>query len=400
MSSADRRPTPLGHLILDRLEAKSWSSAELERRSGLTKNTISNAIYGPRRPQRKTVDILAGALELPVEDLTAALGSDDGTESTETDGPVPDGPVTVRFERFGDWLWRRGNLSLWILLAGALVTAAMLVGGRTPGAELAPWQVHTVHALVLAALLLRLPRPHVGPRLEEDGPDGLPIALTAAADLRARWGPAWAFWLVLYLLLAVGTFVDPTLGDGGEPTHLGRWLTVAFNLAQNVTTVMLFLVYEVVARPTVEADLSRKQVLPPEGWLMLALLPTVLEAGSLWLGHPWLTQQSFGWISGFAQGTALALLAGRLDSKYIDPPTPLIAGLYVYAAIQGAWPVFQSHPDLMRILTFLALVLKGLLFLLFEWLFESRVLLFYLQRLRVLNKEVRQSRRQFLGEVQ
>ncbi|MCG8459455.1 MAG: helix-turn-helix transcriptional regulator [Holophagales bacterium] len=405
MASPSRPPTPAGEVILERLESLSWSIAELERRTALTKNTISNAVYGPRQPQRKTLELLSAALDLPPESLTRA----EGGASSEAVSQAEDGATTAaetgsggraepRWERFGDWLFRRANASLWIVVLGAGLTAWLLLrdlAGDFPS----PW-VPGVHFLVILVLLLRLPRADVGPRLEEGAPAGLRIALTAAADLRRHWGRAWFFWLVLYLLLTVGAFLDPAIGGPGEPTAGGRWLTVAFNLAQNGTTVMLFLAYEVVARPTVEADLSRKQVLPPEAWLALAVLPTVLEAGVLLLGHAWPVQQSFGWLSGFAQGTALALLAGRLDSKYIGPPALLVASLYVYAAIQGAWPVFQARPELMLVLTFLALVLKGLLFLFVEWLFQSRILLYYLERLRVLDEDVRRGRREFLARAQ
>ncbi len=68
---------------------------------------------------------------------------------------------------------------------------------------------------------------------------------------------------------------------------------------------------------------------------------------------------------------ALALLVSRFDSKYVDPPAVTVGLLYFYAVIQGAWPVFRYEDDLMLVLTFVALVLKCLLFLFVSWLFES-----------------------------
>ena len=400
-------PTPTGRVILERLEALSLSIAEIERRTPLTKNTISNAIYGPRQPQRKTIELLAEALELPIEALTrpdtrpdARPDAKPNATQTEAEAEADSDAPAPRFESFSPWLWRTGNASLWIVLAG-LATMVIVLAGGFSGNSSALW-VTGVHGAVILLLTTRLPRAEVGPRLLEKAPRGLRIAVTAAGDVRRYWGLVWIFWLVLYgLLTASAVFGWNVFDRYGEPmTDTQRWLTILLHLTQNAATLMIFLAYEVMARPTVEVDLSRKQMLPLEAWLAFALLPSVLETGVLLLGQPWAVQQGFGWFSGFAQGTALALLAGRLDSKYIGAPTAIIASLYVYAAIQGAWPALLGQDGLMVPLTLLALALKCLLFLLMEWLFESRILLYYLERLRVLDEDVRQSRRSFLGRVQ
>ncbi len=57
------------------------------------------------------------------------------------------------------------------------------------------------------------------------------------------------------------------------------------------------------------------------------------------------------------------------------------------------------HPELMLILTFGALVLKCLLFLLLWWLFDSRIVVYYLARLRRLGADVAEDRREFLGRL-
>ena len=373
-----KSPTAQGRVILDRMAELSLSMAEIERRCHLSKNTIANAVYGPRQPQAKTIEILAAALELPVERLTAAR--------CETAAVEPS---------FGRWLTvGGGRLDLWIAAIGALATAFFLYRGlREPGGGAA---VPAVHGLVLLALLTRLPRV-VDPPAVEGGT--LRMAWTAAGDLRRYWGIAWTFWVLLYVALAGSAAVglmatDPATGD------VGRWTGVGLNFLQNATTVMLLLAYEVVSRPTVREDLTRSQLLPVEAWVVFALLVSVAEGALVLTGVAWSAQQWFGWVSGFAQGTALALLVGRLDSKYIEPPTAVIALLYLYAAIQGAWPVFQQHPQLMLVLTFLALVLKCLLFLFVSWLFASRIVIFYLARVRQLDAEVTSSRSAFLKQLE
>lgn len=387
MAAEKRTATPCGNVILDRLAELSLSIAEIERRTPLTKNTIANAIYGPRQPQRKTIEILAEALDLPVADLTRP-----GLAPTRE----------ARFARFEDWLLRARNPTLWISLGGALASLLLLRRGLAedapPTAGLSP-ALHGLHCLVILILLARLPRAWVRPTALDQGSPALRLAAAAAVDFRRFWGIAWVCWLLLYSGLTAGALLG-WLPNEGIPDSASRWWVVGLNLLQNGATVALLLAYEVLARPTLEADLTRKQVLPIEAWFAFALLLPLLEAAVLGAGASWQLQQWFGWISGFAQGTALALMVGRLDSKYLEPPTLVIALLYVYAAIQGAWPMFQSQPQLMLVLTFLALVLKCLLFLFVAWLVESQVLLFYLERVRQLDQGVAEERREYLARVQ
>ena len=380
----DRRDaTPCGEVILERLAELSLSIAEIERRTPLTKNTISNAIYGPRQPQRKTIEIIADALELPIASLTK---------------PGLSRAPEVRFATFGSWLLRWNNPSLWLSIGGAALTAFFLLRDLSTD-RLSP-AVQAVQFTVILLLLTRLPRAWIRPQTIADGNSNLRLAATAAVDLRRYWGAAWTFWLFLYLALTAASLVDLLPILDASPRLAVRWLAVGLNLIQNSATVMLLLAYEVLARPTIEADLSRKQVLPTEAWLAFAMLLPMLEAGVLGAGLSWEIQQYFGWVSGFAQGTALARMVGRLDSKYLEPPALVISLLYVYAAIQGAWPAFQAHYELMLVLTFFALVLKCLLFLFIAWLFESHVLLFYLERVRQLDQNVRAERDDYLRRVQ
>ncbi len=378
--SGRRSPTPQGRVILERLAELSLSIAEVERRTPLTKSTIANAIYGPRQPQRKTIEILAGALELPVEELTR---------------PGRPRAGSPRWERFAGWLWRRDNQALWISIAGAAFTAVFLLQSLGRG-EISP-AVGIVQFAVILVLLTRLPR--VAPATAGEADPRLRLASQAAVDLRRYWGAVWTFWLFLYLGLAVTTAAGLMPVAGATPGDATRWALVVLNLLQNGGTVLLLLCYEVMARPTLEDDLSRRQLLPTEAWLAFALLLSLMEAATAAFALAWQVQQWFGWVSGFAQGTALALLVGRLDSKYIETPTPVVAALYLYAAIQGAWPVFRWHYELMLILTFAALVLKCLLFLLLSWLFESRIAVYYLARLRQLDAGVGDDRREFLRRV-
>ena len=373
MTNASREPTELGEVLLRRLGELSMSQAELARRTRLAKNTIQNAIYGRHEPHRKTIEILTGALDLPVEVLARAGKA-----------------AATAAESFGRWLLHRGNPALWITAGGSLLIGGLLFT-ELPAESPSPgvWWVQFAVILLLLTLLLRH-RDRMTPDVQERASGGLRAASTAARDFRRSWIGLWLSWLTLYLSLALASGFDLAPGCE-EALGVERWVGLWLNTVQNGGTLCLFLCYQVLAQRTVEDDLSRRS--PP--WMPLGLallLPFLGELAALQLAPTYTTW--FGWLSGFGQGTALALLVGRLDSKYVEAPPGLIALLYFYAAIQGAWPVLSCELGLL--LVFFALVLKGLLFLLVAWLFESDILLFYLTRMRMLDSEVRRDRSYFL----
>jgi transcriptional regulator with XRE-family HTH domain len=50
--------------LIDEMKKRSWSQAELARRSGLTRSAISNYVSG-QRPNSSAIDKLAKAFQLP-----------------------------------------------------------------------------------------------------------------------------------------------------------------------------------------------------------------------------------------------------------------------------------------------------------------------------------------------
>lgn len=50
--------------LLDEMEKRNWSQADLARRAGLTRAAISNYVSG-KRPNGEAIDKLAKALQLP-----------------------------------------------------------------------------------------------------------------------------------------------------------------------------------------------------------------------------------------------------------------------------------------------------------------------------------------------
>lgn len=373
MNEASREPTELGEILLKRLDELSMSQAELARRTRLAKNTIKNSIYGHHEPHRKTVEILAEALEFPVEVLSRA-GKAAGAAS----------------ESFWNWLARLDNPALWISGAGAALIGALLyLDGPVPSpSPRVQWVQFGVILLLLVLLLAK--RHRTDPDVYQKASQSLKAAVVSARDFRRYWAWVWTSWLALYFILAFASRLalvpgcDPVVGKT-------RWTLFILNTVQNGGTAFFFLCYQVLARRTVEDDLSRRTLPVARIGLALSLL-ALGELSAIFFDSGF--QQWFGWLSGFGQGTALALLVGRLDSRYVEAPSAVIALLYFYAAIQGAWPVLSCEYGWM--LVFFALVLKCFFFLLVSWLFESDVILFYLTRMRKLDQDVRHDRSYFL----
>ena len=189
-----REPTELGRVILKRLDEVGWSLAELERNTKppLSKNTIRHAVYGPNSPQRKTIEILARALDLPVQDLL---------ESSE---PPP------RYWRFGDWLFRKENRYAWICAGGTAITGILLFLQSLGIWSLPKASVHATQAVVILILAAMLPRHRPASQalspFREDERGKIAIASRASLDFRSLWFWAWVSWGLLYAAFAVCSF--------------------------------------------------------------------------------------------------------------------------------------------------------------------------------------------------
>ncbi len=390
MATTEKRPTERGARILRRLEEMSWSIAEVVRRSRLTKNTISNVIYGPREPQAKTIELLAETLGLPVEELTRPAGVEVAEAEVEVVGSSP--RASVASPSFGGWLLSRGHPALWVGVAGTFATAWVLLW-KEPQTVF----VQGVHAAVILSLLIFLPRPRVSKELYQRASRRLQLAIESSDDLQKRWAVVWLLWFCLYAVLTISE--APWFLESSHAIAMTPWVLLLLNLVQNAVTISLISCYEIVARPTIRDDFSRLPTSRGTFWVAVVVTLVLGELMCFFFAPESGLQGWFGWVSGFGQGTALALLVGRFDSKYVDPPAGIIGLLYFYAAIQGAWPALSADSNLMVVMTFAALVLKCLLFLFVAWLFESQVIQFYLARMRLLEEGVRRDRSDFLSRL-
>lgn len=88
-------------------------------------------------------------------------------------------------------------------------------------------------------------------------------------------------------------------------------------------------------------------------------------------------------VSSCLNGVSLALVVGRLGSKYIDPGSITLGLLYFYAVIQITAVTFSDQAAGQLFATTVALPLKVLLWLVIVWVFTTGIISEYVYDLRV-----------------
>lgn len=199
------------------------------------------------------------------------------------------------------------------------------------------------------------------------------------------WSALWIIWLFFYIFLAWRFWhwpsSTPPTGDHAMA------VSIAANFANNAQTAVLFALYWELSESTFVPD-GRGGYKRAEKALWPILITMVMCAAiaefALW-GHVW--AKLFPTIEGVLAGVAIALFAGRLDSKRIRPPRFLIGALYFYACIQSLF-AFLDDPEELGLAVFsTALLLKVAMFLLVYWVFVSGRLVYYVVRVGELMDE-------------
>jgi hypothetical protein len=295
-------------------------------------------------------------------------------------------------------IYRRGRI-LFPLASGLLSLLAACLARVTELLQ-EPWfyaGLLTFHCLVCVVLLFSIPKSRADITIE-------PRAATAVEQFFEVWERLWVFWIFLYLLIATNawmTFFDLPNGDG--------WLWASLeNLFNNLQTMGLVLMYIVLTKTTVDLKKAQSKLPWAKGLSVVAVVTTAegflrffhQNAPSV-LSDTLSSPDIFRWLSGICAGVALALVVGRLDSKYVNPPTLVMPLLYLYAIIQPAWSVFDNPEERLvrNVLMLVALALKCLLFIFVAWLLESGVLFFYLERMAHLIDHAQDERRKYLGRL-
>jgi hypothetical protein len=241
-----------------------------------------------------------------------------------------------------------------------------------------------------------IPRhPYVDEAAEGSHGDALPRAARAAKRFGDLWSYTWLCWAVVYFGFALSAQYQLWYPKAK------LWYTDPINdFLNNIQTIFFLMCYRELRYPT---DEERRN--PLFALLSVPVFLVIVELVLLLPDNP--AHSSLGeplrvflsWATGFAGGAAIALLVGRLESKFIDPPSWLTYLLYVYAAIQGAHIVLNKDLYATLVLTSFAFFSKVVFFLFIAWILQSGVLLYYFTEIKRIHLDAPTERRTFLARL-
>jgi len=310
------------------------------------------------------------------------------------------GPAPPDFGRWIRSLSRRAGVIVPLLsaagssLVGVYSLATRIVDNHWFRIGLFSFQV-----VVCLVLLFLIPKPKTETSVSRR-------AATAIEQFVEAWERLWLCWVLLYLVWTAKEAVAIMFGAAAADSPYWRF---GLNLANNLQTMIFVVVYLVIAKSTVDPARAVSKLPWNRGFAILACV-TMLDfvatlavtlTGVQEAFRPLVHFASTGmlWACGMASGAALALVVGRLDSKFTNPPTWSVVLLYLYALIQVPWVQFADNELVETVMVSAALVLKCLLFLVVAWMLQSGVLFFYLDRLADLIANVESERDDYLRRL-
>jgi hypothetical protein len=201
-------------------------------------------------------------------------------------------------------------------------------------------------------------------------------------------------WSVYYLV--TGLFLTGQPSGGAQETLFDRTVFISLN---TLPSLVLFWLYVELAEFTVDTPTQekkkRRKIIPIETTPSIdAAVPRILSLGvfaiiivPLWYAFGSNREGTvfvLDVVSSCLNGVALALVVGRLGSKYIDPGSLTLGLLYFYAVIQPTAATFPNVVIGHLLATTVALPLKVLLWLVIVWAFTTGILAEYVLSIRVL----------------
>ena len=324
---------------------------------------------------------------------------------------------------FEEWMRGHGRGVTALFLTCVILTSAIsiwlyLSSGLTNQAKPFACLAQAVVILIAFAHSLLLARPRgfgsVGCATEnnikeagyEDGRD-----LQSDSDKISRalkqyanhWRWLLISWLCLYVFLAILGFKGLDLSTlitnaDGATQLLGIRLSLFNTLLNNWNTGMLFLCFYVLNKQMKDESNKRNLADTPFiglAFFLLIVLTTVFEFMSVANISKAFIPKGASLASGIAGAIAMALLVGRLQSKFLGPRLWLLIALYSYTAIQPLFLYLEKNDKWAILMINFALVLKCLLYLYTAWLLQSGDLLFYFARVRRIYRTVPVQRKAF-----
>ncbi len=188
------------------------------------------------------------------------------------------------------------------------------------------------------------------------------------------------------------------LPRAGETYHIYRYSWIAPILIGSIATIILFifdLIYVIGSLEGYASFIDDSLEISFGEWLQSPMYGEAEDA-QLFAISFWSSV-----CSGALVGIGIALIAGRLDSKYINLPAGYVYVLYLYAIIQIIWPFVQGSDDnvlVAEIMLLIALVCKVVFFLIMYWLISTNVIYFYMYSVRNLQHLANEQRESFISD--
>jgi hypothetical protein len=189
------------------------------------------------------------------------------------------------------------------------------------------------------------------------------LALRAAKQFAGVW---YAVWILLLVFWAIMTAIQGVTFIGRTPP---AGLNYALDLLSMAGAGCLLLSYLVMVLPSTGEHNFRW---PRVGFLLAlgCIVPVGLNAGIAAISPAAANASNpfFETAEGMLAGVALALLVGRLESKFIGSPIWVLVLLYSYAVLQGSYRIVVEWPDTIEgkiqklLITSIALTFKFVLF--------------------------------------
>ncbi len=224
------------------------------------------------------------------------------------------------------------------------------------------------------------------------------IAREALKRYNRYWKLLLGSWVLLYLTIAFTPTAEPLSGSEQQYYFALRIAATFFN---NWNSLALALCYVVLNYPTAPGEVGPNRshirlakIIMISGVIGISLF-ALFEALSVFALRPeWLGASEARNVlfrgdvaSGLIGGLALAQYVGRIQSRFLSPPTFFPLAFYLYAVIQPLY-LFIPDPQGGVVIIEAALILKCLLYLYMAWLFNSGRLLFYLVRVKSMYETV------------
>lgn len=321
---------------------------------------------------------------------------------------------------FRQWIWKRYRLVL-LLSPGVLMLVIFSLHGEYYGiiADLIFSGVTAIYSLIFASYFSKEP-------FYKDQADEYMVMLSSIKDkifephnviaeshnelkdhfnffshklkifirsLNHFWKYIFGLYLVMLfsniILLLLKRFVRLNYQYGVATDSLFSFLQVSFNTLSVLALLNSFLMLYAF-REYDSSGLARRKVLSRISFIrrlgvfilifMIAAYGLMVCSGIFYVKNHEVVENihiAFYCISGLVNGIVLAMLIGRLDSKFINLPTTFIMVLFLYPALQPLFVVFGEHPVLTRILVGLSLVCKIYFFLLMYYIITTGRVMFY-----------------------